>query len=53
MRLEDFIKELYDAGWHAVADAQHDRIKDVHKKLFPVIAELEGEVFELDCIVNP
>jgi hypothetical protein len=53
MRLEDFKKELGDAGWQAVGDAQHQNIKYLHAKLFPVVAELEQENFELDCVVSP
>ncbi len=49
MRAEDFIKELHKAGWDATNDAQHHGIMDLHKKLFPVIAELEKENFELYC----
>lgn len=43
MRFTDFIKELDDAGWHGVGDAQHKNIEYLHRKLFPVIAELEDE----------
>lgn len=53
MKLDDFIKALNDAGWRNFADAQHDGIKELHRKLWPVIADLEYELFELDCIVNP
>lgn len=53
MKLDDFIKALYESGWRNTADAQHEGIKELHRKLWPVIAELEREVFELDCIVNP
>lgn len=54
MKFDDFVKALQEVGWQDVADAQHTRIRELHKKLFPVIALLEKEVFELlDCIVNP
>ena len=49
MKLEDFKKALNDAGWEAVHDAQHHGIHDLHKKLFPIVAELEAENFELYC----
>ena len=43
MKFTDFIKELDDAGWQGVSDAQHKNIEHLHRKLFPVIAELEDE----------
>lgn len=52
MRLEDFIKELHEAGWDATNDDQHHGIEDFHKKLFPVVAELEKENFDLYCQVS-
>ncbi len=52
MKLDDFIKALYDAGWRNCADAQHDGVKKLHRRLWPVIAELEQEVFELDFVVS-
>jgi len=53
MKFDDFIKELQDAGWKNTGDAQYDQINKMWRKLFPVIAELEDKVFELDCIINP
>ena len=47
MKLTDFIQELDEAGWQGTADAQHTKIIDLHRKLFPVIAELEDEVADL------
>ena len=44
MRLQDFIDHLIEAGWVARGDAQHTRIAALHKKLFPVIAQLEVEL---------
>lgn len=44
MRLREFIDSLYDAGWTATSDAQWTRIAELHKKLFPVIAQLESEL---------
>ena len=49
MKLNDFKEELEKAGWSATSDAQHWGIEDMHKKLFPIIAELEKENFELYC----
>ena len=53
MRFENFIKELDSAGWVGMHDSQHEHIKILWAKMYPVIAELEQEVFELDCVVNP
>lgn len=47
MRFTDFIKELDDAGWQGVTDAQHENIKYLHRKLFPVVAKLEDEAVSL------
>lgn len=44
MRLQEFIDSLCDAGWSATSDAQWTRITALHKKLFPVIAQLESEL---------
>ena len=41
MKLQDFIDELYKTGWEASHDAQWTKIKELHKRLFPIIAELE------------
>jgi len=49
MRLEDFKKNLNEAGWDAVSDGQHHGVEDLHKKIFPLVAELEKENFELYC----
>jgi len=53
MRFDDFIKELELSGWSATSDAQHYNIKKLWIKMYPIISELENEVFELECIVNP
>jgi len=52
MKLEDFRSALNEAGWDEVGDAQHHGIEDLHKKLFPVVAELEAENFELYCQIE-
>ena len=44
MRLDDFIQELYDAGWQNTCDGQHTSIKQLHKKLFPLVHQLEREL---------
>ena len=44
MRKEEFIKELYAAGWVANCDAQHSEIEKLWRKLFPVVADLEDEL---------
>lgn len=48
MKFQDFLKALQDAGWDATADAQHTRIFAMWEKLFPVIAELEEDVSDLE-----
>ena len=53
MKFDDFLQALECAGWEGIYDAQHGRIKLLWAKMYPVIAELEQEVFELECIVNP
>ncbi len=53
MKFDDFLEALDRAGWEGIHDAQHRHIKLLWAKMYPVIAELEQEVFELDCIVNP
>tara|TARA_R110000744_G_scaffold152992_1_gene267283 strand:+ start:437 stop:601 length:165 start_codon:yes stop_codon:yes gene_type:complete len=52
MKLEDFKGALVEAGWGAISDAQHYGIEDLHKELFPLIAELEKENFELYCQIS-
>jgi len=47
MRFTNFIIELQRAGWQGSFDAQHKKIEYLHRKLFPVIAELENENIEL------
>ena len=44
MRFTDFINELGKAGWQDTGDAQHKNIEHLHRKLFPVIAQLENEI---------
>lgn len=44
MRLDDFKRAVYDAGWRDSSDAQHKGITALHRKLFPVIAELEDDL---------
>ena len=43
MKFDDFVNALYDAGWGSSSDAQHSRIKELWRKLWPVIADLEEE----------
>ena len=47
MRFTNFIIELEKAGWQGTSDAQHKNIEYLHRKLFPVVAELENENVEL------
>jgi hypothetical protein len=53
MKYEDFLKALDHAGWEGTSDAQYNKIRLLHQDIWPVIAELERDIFELDCIVNP
>lgn len=48
MRLDDFINDLYLAGWKPDNDAQWHGVAAFHKKLFPVIAELEETIKDLE-----
>ena len=48
MRKQDFITELQEAGWEGVHDAQHDRIGILWKRMFPLVAELEDEIEDLE-----
>ncbi len=52
MKLNRFIKELENAGWQATGDAQHENIKCLHARLFPVIAELEADVITLEQYID-
>jgi hypothetical protein len=52
MKLENFKVALNKAGWDAIHDSQHHGIEDLHKILFPIVAELEKENFELYCQVS-
>jgi len=44
MTKQDFIKALYEAGWTAPGDAQHENIVQLWRKLNPGIAQLEDEL---------
>lgn len=44
MLLDEFIESLYKAGWGSSADAGHEKIKALHKKLWPEIAMLESQL---------
>ena len=46
MKLDDFVSALEDAGWRNSCDAQHDGIRALHLKLFPVIADLEEALID-------
>ena len=48
MRLNEFIESLDSAGWQGTSDAQHKRIAELHKKLFPVVSKLEDEIEDLN-----
>lgn len=48
MKFCDFIIALEKAGWRAMHDSQHTGIDALHRKLFPVVAELEDDVLSLE-----
>lgn len=48
MKFNDFVDAVREAGWRNVNDAQHTGLKKLHKKLFPVVAELESDMEDLD-----
>ena len=48
MKLEDFIDDLYKAGWQAVGDAQHANIEKLWRELFPCVAQLSDELQEAE-----
>jgi hypothetical protein len=52
MKKQDFIDRLYAAGWDSFADGQHSRIEEFWKDLFPVVAELEGELEEAEMEIR-
>ena len=47
MKRQEFINELYKAGWECSSDAQWEGAKALHRKLFPTVAALEDERREL------
>ena len=49
MRFDDFVKALQEAGWRPTLDAQHTEIKRLWEKMFPVLAQVEAELFEAEC----
>lgn len=49
MRFDDFVKALRDAGWDATGDAQHTQIKHLWETMFPVLAQVEEELFAAEC----
>ena len=48
MKLEDFIEELYKAGWQSVADAQHTKIERLWRDMFPCVAKLSDELLDAE-----
>jgi hypothetical protein len=52
MRFKTFLACLDDIGWEGVYDAQHTEIKKLWATMYPVIAELEEEIEELDAEVQ-
>lgn len=53
MRLKEFTEILIDAGCNATSCSLWYEIPSLHKKLFPVIAQLESELEDakLDALV--
>jgi len=52
MKKQDFIDRLYKSGWDSLADGQHTRIEAFWKELFPVVAELEGELEDAEMEIR-
>ena len=48
MRFNDFVDALHQCGWRAPGDAQHSNIKKLWEDLWPVLAEVELELFECE-----
>ena len=48
MRYDLFVEALIKAGWRPVLDAQHTEIRKLWEELFPVIAELEDYIADLE-----
>lgn len=48
MKFNDFVDALYAAGWKSPNDAQHTYIEEFWRKLFPVVAELEDELHDIE-----
>ena len=51
MKLQVFKDALQGAGWGSISDDKYYGIEDLHNKLFPLVAELEKENFELYCLI--
>jgi len=49
MRFNYFVEALIESGWRPTLDAQHTEIKTLWKKMFPVLAQVEEELFEAEC----
>ena len=52
MKQQDFIDALYAAGWDNIGDAQHTNIRYLHKQMFPIIAELEETIIDLESEID-
>ena len=49
MRFDDFVRALVESGWRDTNDAQHTNIKKLWEKMYPVLAQVEQELFEAEC----
>jgi hypothetical protein len=44
MRKDEFINALYSCGWNSDNDAQHKKVTELHREIFPVVASLEDDL---------
>lgn len=47
MKFDDFSRAIWTAGWRPECDAQYDGLKNLHRQLFPDVAELEDVLDEI------
>jgi hypothetical protein len=52
MRFDDFVKALMAAGWRPSLDAQHSEIRRMWETLWPVLAQVEKELFNAECRID-
>ena len=47
MTFEAFVRSLQESGWKATLDAQHEGIRMLWEKMFPVMAQMEEDATDL------